>query len=135
MEFKNLREQMNRFFANAPDEEFLDLRPSIDLYEKNGDIVIEADIPGIDPYNIEINVSENYINIKGKTEQKKDLNEENYHRVERKFGSFNRTISLPTRVDHKNAQANTRNGVLEIVVPKLNREVDDTTHLRLEKNK
>lgn len=131
-EFRTLREQMNRFFENMPYENFMDFRPSIDLYEKDDEVVVQADIPGIDPKNIEISVSENHINIRGKIERNREVNEENYHRTERRFGSFNRTISLPARVDHKKAQANTKNGVLEIRIPKLDKEIDKTTHLRLE---
>ncbi|MCG8515940.1 MAG: Hsp20/alpha crystallin family protein [Halanaerobiales bacterium] len=102
------------------------------MFEENGQIIVQADIPGIDPKNIEINVSENYINLRGHIEKNRDISEENYHRTERRYGSFNRNISLPVSVDHKKAQAENKNGVLEIRVPKLEKEIEKTTHLKLE---
>lgn len=131
-DYKGLREQINRFFETIPYENFLGLRPSIDLFEENDQIIVQADIPGIDPKNIEINVSENYINLRGRIEKNRDISEENYHRTERRYGSFNRNISLPVSVDHKKAQAENKNGVLEIKVPKLEKEIEKTTHLKLE---
>lgn len=132
-DFRNLREQMDRFFKRMPYENFLDLNPSVDVFERDNQIIIQAEIPGIDPDNIEIGVSEEMVNIRGRLEKSEEINEEHYHRVERKFGTFNRTINLPTRVDHKKAQADTTNGVLEIIVPKLTVENDQTTHLKIDK--
>lgn len=102
------------------------------MIEENDQIIVQADIPGIDPKNIEINVSENYINLRGHIEKNRDISEENYHCTERRYGSFNRNISLPGSVDHKKAQAENKNGVLEIRVPKLEKEIEKTTHLKLE---
>ncbi|ACL70210.1 Hsp20/alpha crystallin family protein [Halothermothrix orenii] len=129
-EVNSLRDQMDRFFENLPYENFMNFRPSIDVFEKDGNVIVEADIPGINPDDIEIAISEDRLNIKGKVEKNEEVKEDNYYRTERQFGSFNRNINLPARVNHKKAEARVNNGVLKIKIPKMEHESEKITRLR-----
>lgn len=92
--------------------------PAVDIKEEDKQFVIHADVPGVDPRNIEIHMENDVLTIKGEklTESKKE--EEGYSRIERSSGSFYRRFTLPDTIDAANIQAKTKNGVLEIIIPK-----------------
>lgn len=92
--------------------------PKIDIKEKDNQIIIHADVPGVNPKDIDVSWENGILTIKGKTEKESKDEKENYMRVERASGSFTRAISLPDIVDAAKISAKTRNGVLEIIIPK-----------------
>ena len=102
-ELATLREDMdrmwNRFLGEWPSLEPFggEWAPSLDVSETKEDIVVKAEVPGIDAKDIDISLSNDLLTIKGKKEQEKEEKEENYHRVERSYGSFSRSIRLPGR--------------------------------------
>jgi HSP20 family protein len=119
----NLHEKMDSLFEDAilPRQDLVysgSWMPMVDIYETDDEIVVNAEIPGIDSEDITVKVSENSLIIKGERKLEKGLREENYHLIERNHGRFQRAFSLPVEVDHENAQAVFRDGVLEIVLPK-----------------
>ena len=93
-------------------------RPAVDIREEKDRYVIIADLPGVDPKDIEITMEQGVLTIKGERESKKEESHEGYSRVERVRGSFYRRFSLPDSADAENIEAKGKDGVLEITLPK-----------------
>jgi HSP20 family protein len=120
-----LRDRMNRLFEDmsSPKGEEKDLvpgawAPSVDIYETENEVVLAAEIPGVDEKDVEIKVEDNNLTIRGERKFEKETKEENYHRIERSYGSFYRAFTLPSSVDPERIQAEQDNGVLKISMPK-----------------
>ncbi len=92
--------------------------PAIDIIETKDKYKIKAEFPGIPKDDIEINVSDNVLTIKGEKKQEKEEKDANYYRTERVYGLFQRQLVLPPDVDADKIKANYKNGVLEIEIPK-----------------
>ncbi len=92
--------------------------PSLDISETSNDLVVKAELPGMDPKDIDISLNDGMLTIKGERKQEKQEKEENYHLIERSYGSFCRSVKLPKEVKHDKVKASFRNGVLKIVLPK-----------------
>jgi HSP20 family protein len=93
--------------------------PSMDLYETQDKIVAKLDLPGIDPGDVEVSVEGSTLSVSGKREFVTETDEENYHRVERRYGSFTRAITLPQTADTEKVVATFDKGVLTVEVPKV----------------
>jgi HSP20 family protein len=93
--------------------------PSVDLKETENEIVLHADIPGVNREDLDITVDENMVILKGETKRDQTREEKGYHLTERRYGSFYRTIPLPVEVKSDQAVAHYKNGVLELRVPKV----------------
>lgn len=93
--------------------------PAIDLIDKDKEIVVKADLPGVDKNNIKIKVDSESISVSGEIKKEKKEENETYYREERVYGKFSRVIPLPAEVDPEKAEAKFENGVLEITVPKI----------------
>lgn len=92
--------------------------PAIDLYEEKDDIVVKAELPGMDKDNIEVNLTDHTLTIKGEKKKEEEVKEENYYKSERSYGSFVRTLELPRDVHTEKVKASFKNGVLEVRLPK-----------------
>lgn len=92
--------------------------PAVDILEKDNEIVLRADIPGIDPKDVDIEVQNGTLTLKGERKFESDVKEEDYRRVERVYGSFARSFTLPRTVDSDKVEAEYRNGVLQLSLPK-----------------
>ncbi len=92
--------------------------PPVDLAETAEKITIKTEIPGIDPKEVDISIQENVLLIKGEKKAEKEEKGKNYYRMERRCGSFSRSIDLPASVDTNNVTAECKNGVLEITLQK-----------------
>jgi HSP20 family protein len=92
--------------------------PAVDIYETDQNLVIKAELPGIDPKDVDIRVEDGTLYLKGERKHEKDVKEGNYHRVERSYGSFTRTFSLPNSVDVDNIKADYKDGVLSLTMAK-----------------
>ena len=95
--------------------------PAMDVFETEDRIVATLELPGIEPKEVEVAVEDSTLTVSGKREFTSETNEENYHRVERRYGSFARSISLPQTVDTEKVSARFDKGVLTIEVPKVER--------------
>ena len=95
---------------------------AVDVYEEKGNIVAEMNLPGIDPKELEIKFLNGYLNIEGKREEEKETKDKNFYFKEIKRGFFERKIQLPVKVKEDKFQATFKNGMLKIVVPKLEEE-------------
>ena len=124
-EFERMRREMDRlwdsFFEGKPTRRAGEERewvPSLDISETKGDLVVKAELPGIDPKDIDISLNEGVLTIKGEKKQEKEEKEEGYHLVERSYGSFTRSIRLPREIRNEMINASYKNGVLKITLPK-----------------
>ena len=120
-----LREKMNRLFEEAASSrgEEKDLissswTPSVDIFETEHEVVLTAEVPGIDDKDIEIKIEDSTLTLRGERNLEKEIKEENYHRIERAYGSFYRSFSLPNYIDAEKIKAEHENGVLKVVMPK-----------------
>jgi HSP20 family protein len=97
----------------------LELRaPAVDVFEEKDDIVVKAELPGIEKDNIEVNLTDHTLTIKGEKKKEEEVKEENYYRSERSYGSFVRTVELPKDVRSDKVKAAFKNGILEVRMPK-----------------
>jgi HSP20 family protein len=92
--------------------------PPVDIYETDNDIILKAELPGIDPKDVEVRVEDNTLYLKGERKQEKEVKEPNYHRVERSYGSFARSFSLPNSMDASKVKAEYKDGLLTLTMPK-----------------
>jgi HSP20 family protein len=92
--------------------------PDMDVFEKDGKVVVRTDLPGMTAENIDVSVEGDVLTIKGSREEKKEFREENFYCSERATGEFYRTVRLPDGVTGEGVEAHYENGVLEVTVPK-----------------
>ena len=123
-ELTSLHEQMNRLFREGygpTQEESLtagSFIPAVDVYEDDHAITLKMEVPGIDQKDIDIRLENNVLTVRGERKFEKDEKEENFQRVERRYGSFSRSFTLPSTVDTDNVNAEYDNGVLNIRLDK-----------------
>jgi HSP20 family protein len=91
--------------------------PAIDVVHENGNLVLRADVPGIKPDEVKIEVQDDILTVSGSHEEKKEEKDKRFLRRERRFGSFARSMTLPTGVDPKQIKAKTHDGVVEVTIP------------------
>ncbi len=120
-----MRERMNKLFEDLVTQKGEDKdiassawSPAVDIYETDSELVLTAEIPGIEEKDIEINIEDSTLTIRGERRFEKETKEENYHRIERSYGSFFRSFTLPSYVDHEKIEAEHENGILKIRMPK-----------------
>jgi HSP20 family protein len=118
----NLQNEMTRVFGRAYGEEAEGTRaswaPPIDIYETPEAYRVVAELPGFSPDQVDVTVNEGTLTIKGERKFYDEVNEENFHRVERRFGAFQRIVSLPQQVESDNVEASFDKGVLTVSIPK-----------------
>jgi HSP20 family protein len=120
-----LQDRMNRLFDDAsrtwrPDEPAATTTwsPAVDIFETEGEIVVKAELPGMERNDITLNLEKNILTLKGERRFQKETKEDNYHRIERSYGTFSRAFSIPATVDEEKIKAEYKDGVLKIVLPK-----------------
>ena len=118
-----LQEQVNRLLGNvlersAEESNLTSWAPAVDIYETEHELVVKADLPEIDPKDLDIRVENNILTIRGERKFEKKVNEENYLRVERAYGAFSRSFSLANTVNAEAIKADYQNGVLTLTIPK-----------------
>lgn len=96
--------------------------PQIEAFERNGQFIVRADLPGLNKDNVKVEITDNVLTLQGERKQEHEENREGFHRSERSYGSFYRTIPLPEGVHGEAAKASFRDGVLEISMPAPHRE-------------
>jgi len=111
-------ETFSRFFTGAEGGEAQGWSPAVDIYENDNNLVLKAELPGVDPNDVEVRVEDNVLYLRGQRKFEKDVKEENYHRIERAYGSFQRTFTLPNSVDANKVAAEYKSGVLTLTMPK-----------------
>ena len=116
-----------RLFDDAWFEEHFANMPQIrmDVRESLNEVIVTAELPGLErKEDVKITVHDNHLHLSGKIERMGEQGDENVHRMERYYGQFSRTISLPTGVDDTGAKASYRNGILEVRIPRSQKQID-----------
>lgn len=123
----SLQDRVNRFFdeffprRGGLEEEGLvrgSWSPAVDIYETDSDVVLKAELPGMKQDDIRLEIRENVLTLKGERKQESELQTDNYHRLERSYGAFQRTFTLPGAIQQDKVTAKFKDGVLEVVIPK-----------------
>src|SRR5918995_4186528 len=124
-DLRTLQEEVNRLFSTNLTRGFGEegigrgaWNPSVDIYENKDQIVLEAELPGMKQDDFELTVENNVITLRGERQFEKKEESDNYHRVERSYGSFTRSFTLPQTVSAEGATAEYTNGVLRVTLPK-----------------
>ena len=122
--FRQMQETLNRMFdrqmgsprsAEVPD--LASWSPAVDVREKDGEVILTAELPGVPLGDINISLENNVLSISGERHSEKDVEERSYHWRERAWGRFGRTFTLPTTADRDKIAASHKDGVLTVVVP------------------
>ena len=118
-----LQDQFNRLFSDvfdrkAEESSLTAWAPAVDIYETGHELVVKADLPEVDPKDLDIRVENNILTIRGERKFEKKVNEDNYLRVERAYGSFARSFTLANTVNSDAIKADYQNGVLTLTIPK-----------------
>lgn len=122
-----LQDRMNRLF----DESFRGIprgseddwslggswAPLVDIYEHEGNIVLKAELPGLQPKDVDVRVENNVLTLRGQRQFSDEVKREQYHRVERAYGSFSRSFTLPSVIDTEKIRAEFKDGVLRLTLP------------------
>jgi len=112
-DLSELRERLDQAFGTNGES----WNPRIDVVKKEGEIVLKADLPGVKPDEIEVEVEDGVLTVSGEHEEQSEEKEERYLRRERRFGSFSRSMALPEGVTAGDIEATTTDGVLELTIP------------------
>lgn len=128
--FRNLvtvQDRMNRIFEEAfrgaprgTEEEWAlggAWAPAVDIYEHEGNLVLKAELPGIDPKDVDVQVENNVLTLRGERKFDSEVKREEYHRVERAYGTFSRSFTLPNVIDTGKIKAEFKDGVLRVTLP------------------
>ena len=122
----SIQDRMNRIFDEAfrvrtgGEEDWAlggNWAPAVDIYEHEGNIVLKAELPGIDPKDVDVRVENNVLTLRGERKVDSEVKREQYHRVERAYGSFTRSFTLPNAVDTEKIKAEYSDGVLRVTLP------------------
>ncbi|MFZ3089789.1 MAG: Hsp20/alpha crystallin family protein [Nitrospirota bacterium] len=127
----SLQERMNKLFEESlsrsgKDQEDLTVgrwSPAIDVMENEQEIVIKGELPGIELKDVEVLIKDNLLTLRGERKFEKEEEKENYHRIERAYGAFQRVFTLPASVEQDKVKAKMRDGILEIRLPKAKKEL------------
>lgn len=122
-ELFQLQDQLFRAFdaqqgGRRAEEGLASWQPAVDVFEDNDAILLNVEVPGVDPKEIEIQVEGNALTIRGERKLDREDRREGYQRIERVYGSFSRSFTLPSVVDAEHISAEGREGVLRVVLPK-----------------
>ena len=124
-EFVTIQDRMNRLFRDSFGQEGREealttttFAPPVDVYEDEHSVTLKIEVPGIEEKDIDVRIENNTLTVHGERKFEKEEKEENYRRVERQYGSFTRTFTLPNTVDQESVHANYDKGVLKIKLAK-----------------
>jgi HSP20 family protein len=116
-ELGELRSRFDRMFDDFFDGHERRWTPAIDVERRNGNLVVRADVPGIKPEEVKIEVEDDILTVSGEHEERKEEKDKRFLRRERRYGSFSRSLALPAGVEAKKIKASTHDGVVEVTIP------------------
>jgi len=127
-------ETFSSFFWNDRLAATASWTPAVDFYETDQSVVLKAELPGVDPKDVEARVEDGTLYLKGERKFENEVKEGSYHRVERAYGSFTRTFALPSSVDADKVAAEYKDGVLTLSLPKREEAKPRTIKINVSKN-
>ncbi len=110
---------MNSMGEQTNEQEMVDFRPKVNTRETEENYHIEVELPGVKKENVDIQVDGNVLTISGERNIRDEVKDEDYHKVESRYGLFSRSFTLPEKVDVSNIEAKFKDGILEVAIPKL----------------
>jgi HSP20 family protein len=144
-ELRRLRRDVERMFEDFPRlalrwpqsirrlaEELEPMAPTLDLYEEKDAIVAKAEVPGMHKEDLEVSITGDLLTLRGEKQKEEKIEEKDYHYAERSYGSFTRTVRLPTEIQADKATATLRDGVLEMRFPKTEEAKRETVSVKVE---
>ena len=142
--FRDLLSTQDRFnrlftetFSRAFGDEELPAKswaPAVDIFENDNNIVLKAELPDVDPKDVEVRVEDSTLYLKGERKFEKEVKEDNYHRIERSYGSFARSFALPGSIDSDKVEASYKDGLLTLTIPKREEAKPKTIKINVSKN-
>jgi HSP20 family protein len=119
----SIQERVNKLFDDIMEKEeggsiCKTWSPNVDIYETDNEFVVKAELPEVRQDDVEIKIEDNVLTVRGERKFQKDINRNNFHRVERKYGLFKRSFRLPAEVDQDEIKADLKDGILEVVLRK-----------------
>lgn len=121
-DIRSLQNEVNRLFSGATSgrDDMLsgEWMPRVDVFENENNLVLEAELPGMKREDFDLSIENNVLTLKGERKFEKKDERDNYHRVERAYGSFTRSFTLPSTVTSEGAKAEFKNGILNVTLPK-----------------
>lgn len=134
----SLQDRMNKLFedslarSNTADQEMTmgAWTPAVDIFETSDEVVLKADLPGVEKQDIDLRIEHNRLTLRGERKFLKETTQEDYHRIERSYGTFSRSFQLPFSIDQDRISAEHQDGVLEVHLPK--KESSDPTQLKVD---
>ncbi len=123
-DLRTMQDQMNRLldlaWTREAGEELREgvWQPPVDIYEDKDSVIIKAELPEIDQKDIDIRIEDNTLTLRGERKHSEKIKQENFHRIERYYGSFQRSFTLPQNIDQEKVKASCDKGVLTITLPK-----------------
>ena len=139
-ELEDMRRNLDKLFGEfvepvtrtqmLPKGEAGPLIPSVDIYDRKGEIVVKADLPGVEKEHIDLTITKDSLVVRAETKKDEEIKREEYYIQERSSGTYVRTIQLPQDIDSSKTKASFQNGVLEIVLPK--REEAKATEIKVD---
>jgi HSP20 family protein len=122
----SLQDRMNRLFDESvrnvkPGDEALSSAiwsPAVDIYETDDEVVVKAELPEVNQKDIDIQIENNTLILRGERKFNKETKKENFHRIERAYGTFSRSFTLPGTIDQEKTRADYKDGILKISMPK-----------------
>lgn len=121
----------DRFFDEVGLQSLSGFVPALDVYQTKDEVVVESQLPGLDPKDVNIAIENDVLTIEGKFEKKTEVDERDYYRKEIRSGGFHRSVALPTAVDGDKAKAVYEKGVLRIQIPKEERAKPKTVKVEV----
>jgi HSP20 family protein len=116
---------MNKMFDNffrgdimEEESALMSWTPAVDIAEHDNEYLVRVELPGVNKDDVKITIESNILTVRGEKKQEKETKKENFHRVERSYGSFQRSFTLPTTVTNEKIDASYKDGVLSITLPK-----------------
>ena len=113
-----LSRSVNDSYTPRTEDSFGTWAPPVDIFERQDYLVIRAEVPGVQKEDMDVRIENGVLTLHGERKQETEVQEENAHRMERVYGAFTRSFSLPTTVDAAKVAATYKDGVLEVTVPK-----------------
>ncbi len=116
-ELGELRSRLDRMFGDLADGREGAWSPAVDIERDNGNLVVRADVPGLKPEEVKIEIENDILTVSGEHEETKEEKDKQFLRRERRYGSFSRSMALPPGVEAKKIKATTHSGIVEVTIP------------------
>ena len=132
-ELNSLHDTLDKMFEDNAGSRATFSLPAVNIFERDNAVIVQADLPGVKEEDLSIEVGEDQLILRGERKSENEIKDKDYYRKEMSYGSFSRVISLPSDIDKDKAEAELKDGILTITLPKTTRETAKVTKLKIKK--